>query len=83
MGATVRKKKKYSKFIWNLYENWKLTCKQDAVKPPTRATFAHVLDGKVENYKNVIPMEHGNDIFENVIPTQDGKHEKTSISYWK
>ena len=45
--------------------------------------FAHVLDGNAKNDKNVIPMEHGNDIFENAIPMQHGKHENTAIFYWK
>ena len=41
--------------------------------------FAHVLDGKAKNNKNVIPMKHGNDIFENVIPMLHGKHKKNNI----
>ena len=45
--------------------------------------FAHVLDGKSKNDKNVIPMEHGSDIFENVIPMQHGKHEKKETFCWK
>ena len=42
---------------------------------------AHVLDGKAKNDKNVIPMEHGNDIFENVIPMLHGKHKKSNILF--
>ena len=43
--------------------------------------FAHVPDGKAKNEKNVIPMEHGNDIFENVIPIMHGKHKKGNILF--
>ena len=38
--------------------------------------FAHVLYGKAKNEQNVIPMQHGNDIFENVVPMLHGKHKK-------
>ena len=78
----VPQEKKVIKIHWEFVRKLKNDVQARCRQANDLRIFLHVLDGKAKNDHNVIPMEHGSDIFENVIPMLHGKHKKT-IFYLK
>ena len=64
-------------YQWKLKQEVRASCRQGTAVRVFLHTF---FSGKVKNDRIVLPMRHGNAIFEEIIPMQRRKYKKKVIS---